>query len=130
MRPMQRQSVFIQRYILGAAPMIAAMGLLWWLAYLRHIDNPNDRLLPLPSQLLDGVLWALTPGGSGGDTTTPLLGDTAPSLLRLVVGLGLSGALALMLALAMHRSLVVRELCYPLLVVLTKVPPVALVPVL
>ena len=118
------------RIFLGAAPFVVLLAILWGLALERHVDNPADRLLPLPSQLYAGVLWSLTPGATGAGDDIPILVDTFASLTRLSVGLALSGGLALVLALSIHTIPTVRHLCYPFVVAIAKVPPIALLPIL
>ncbi len=112
------------------APFVILLVIYWLLADQRHADNPNDRLMPLPAQLYAGLKWTLTPGAAGLGNEIPIYRDTIASFARLIAGLIISGSLAMVLALSMHVSRFCHEMWYPLVVVIAKIPPIALLPIL
>ncbi len=100
----------------------------YYFAWQRHILNPTDRLLPLPSQLYDAIIWSLTPQNINGHR--PLLIDTFASLSRLMIGLSSAVFIAFVLALCSHTFKRFNAFISPLIMVFAKVPPIALLPII
>ncbi len=117
------------RVLLACLPFVLLV-----LAYLigsavRLADNPNDKLLPSLSTLAQSIdALAFTPDKRTGDYI--LWSDTAASLWRLALGLGISALLALTLGLLTGILPVMRALLSPFVAVVSMVPPLALLPVL
>ncbi|MGQ0566862.1 MAG: ABC transporter permease [Gemmobacter sp.] len=119
----------------GAQVMLACLpfGLLV-LAYvvgsaLRLAENPNDKLLPALTTLVSSIeTLAFVPDKRTGDVI--LWTDTAASLWRLGLGLGISTAMALVLGLLAAILPLFRALMSPFVAFVSMVPPLALLPVL
>lgn len=98
--------------------MFGALGLLWWVASGAQLVAPF--LLPSPGVVLatagdlvaDGTLWV----------------HTVVSLRRVVLGFGLSVAVAIPLAMLFGFSRRIRRLFEPPLEFLRQIPPLALIP--
>ena len=100
----------------------------WHLSWERHLINPSDQLLPLPSQLWDALQWALTPQQLNNER--PLVIDTLSSLSRLLTGLSCAVLIALICALCIHTFKRFHALVFPLIMIFAKVPPIALLPII
>jgi NitT/TauT family transport system permease protein len=96
---------------------------------LRLAENPSDKLLPSLNTLVQSIdTLAFTPDKRTGDYL--LWSDTAASLWRLCLGLGISTLLALTLGLLTGILPVMRALMSPFVAFVSMVPPLALLPVL
>ncbi|NWA02333.1 ABC transporter permease [Pseudomonas gingeri] len=95
----------------------------------RLTDNPNDKLLPSAAQMGDAVqrLAFSEDKRSGGYV---LWQDSASSLRRLAIGLGISAVAGLCLGIAAGALPLFGAPLSPLLVVLSMVPPLAILPIL
>ncbi|PAU66518.1 lipid kinase [Pseudomonas sp. PIC25] len=92
-------------------------------------DNPNDKLLPSAAQMADAVdRLALQPDKRSGDYL--FWRDTASSLQRLGLGLGIAALAALCLGIAAGTLPLFGAPLSPLLTVLSMVPPLAILPIL
>ncbi len=120
--------VRLRAWALSALPIILLVATYLVLSWQRHLAHPNDRLLPLPAQLWSGLLWSLSPHPVHG--RLPLVDDTLASMGRLLVSLVAIGGVALTLALGMHLSEMLRRLLLPQVVIVAKIPPIALLPIL
>lgn len=112
---------------LGILSICLVIAIYCYFAWDRNLANPNDKLLPLPQELLSALIKALTPGKDGD---IPLLVDTAASMARLMLGLISAVFLALLVTLLSYVSPRFRYFMAPLVQLFAKVPPVALLPVL
>jgi NitT/TauT family transport system permease protein len=95
----------------------------------RLAENANDKLLPGLSVLADTInRMAFVADPRTGDFL--LWSDTAASLTRLGVGLGISTAIALLLGLVIGILPYARALLSPFVGAISMVPPLALLPIL
>ncbi|WP_315757655.1 MULTISPECIES: ABC transporter permease [unclassified Bradyrhizobium] len=95
----------------------------------RRADNPDDKLLPPVSEMLaTSKRLATEPDRRSGDYV--LWSDTAASLQRLALGLGISAAIGLVLGLAIGLLPVAGAGFGTLVAVLSMIPPMAVLPVL
>ncbi|WP_087000676.1 ABC transporter permease [Rhizobium sullae] len=95
----------------------------------RLAENPNDKLLPGLSVFAEAInRLAFLPDTRTGDYL--LWSDTVASLSRLFAGLGISTATALLIGMAIGMLPYLRSLLAPFAVVISMVPPLALLPVL
>jgi NitT/TauT family transport system permease protein len=115
--------------LLGAVPLVLAL-----LAYLagsaaRHAANPSDKILPTPGAMLDAMRGLVL-------DVDPLTGhvvfwaDTAASLQRLGLGLGICTASALLVGLVLGVLPAARAGLGALVTTTAVIPPIALLPVL
>ncbi|MGE4410757.1 MAG: ABC transporter permease subunit [Sphingomonadales bacterium] len=115
--------------LMGAIP-VAIVILTYLIASAnRHAANPADKLLPTPGAMVDAMSALIL-------HADPLSGrllfwaDTAASLQRLGLGLGISTAIALLVGLVMGLLPVVRASLAPLITIIAVIPPIALLPIL
>ncbi|WP_449125437.1 ABC transporter permease [Pseudomonas viridiflava] len=95
----------------------------------RLAENPNDKLLPSAVQMADAVnRMAFKADVRTGEYL--LWQDTASSLQRLAIGLGISALLGLCLGIAAGILPMFGAPLSPLLTVLSMVPPLAILPIL
>src|SRR5471032_1729743 len=95
----------------------------------RLTDNPNDKLLPSAVQMTDAVKrLAFVADTRTGEYV--LWQDSASSLRRLAIGLGISALAGLCLGMAAGTLPLFGAPLSPLLTVLSMVPPLAILPIL
>ncbi|MBI3270228.1 MAG: ABC transporter permease [Planctomycetes bacterium] len=105
-------------------------------AELRHRDNPKDRLMPGAAQLLDGIREAAREHKIGeredGEPITErwIVVDTLVSLRRLGIALVLATTASIALGLFMGTFTAIDALLNPFFRALSKIPPLALLPIL
>ncbi len=95
----------------------------------RLAENPNDKLLPGAAQMVDAVqrLAFTEDKRSGGYLFWQ---DTASSLGRLGLGIGIAALAGLCLGIAAGTLPLLRAPLSPLLTVLSMIPPLAILPIL
>ena len=115
--------------LLGAIPILLLVLLYLVLAASRHADNPNDKILPLPSGMAEAMSALLF---QPDQLTGQLIfwADTLASLQRLCIGLGLSTLSALLVGLLLGVLPPVRATFGPLVTGIAVIPPIALLPIL
>ncbi|MGJ4888613.1 ABC transporter permease [Bradyrhizobium sp. HKCCYLRH3099] len=95
----------------------------------RRADNPDDKLLPPVSEMVaTSKRLATEPDRRSGDYV--LWADTAASLQRLALGLGISAIIGLTLGLAIGLLPIAGAGFGTLVAVLSMIPPMAVLPVL
>ena len=95
----------------------------------RRADNPDDKLLPPVSEMVaTSKRLATGPDRRSGDYV--LWSDTAASLQRLALGLGISAVIGLVLGLAIGLLPIAGAGFGTLVAVLSMIPPMAVLPVL
>lgn len=91
--------------------------------------NPADKLLPAPAAILDSAIAAVTqPDQRSGAIL--FWRDTAASLTRLAMGVGIAAALALVLGLAIGLLPLARAALASFVAAVSLAPPLALLPIL
>lgn len=117
------------RWMLAIIPMMLIAIVYLVNSHLRLVDNPEDKLLPSVSQMVDAVkLMAFTEDPSTGSYL--MLDDTLASLKRLGLGLAIVAFLGLMLGILLGAIPLVRASLSPLVGVISMVPPLAILPIL
>lgn len=115
--------------LLAALPFLLILLLYGAGSEIRHRDNPSDKLLPTFSEMGEAVhRMALTPDARSGDYL--MVKDTAASLKRLGLGIGLAALVGMLLGLHMGLFPVVRVSLSPAVTFLSMVPPLAILPIL
>ncbi|MBO3277292.1 ABC transporter permease [Pseudomonas schmalbachii] len=95
----------------------------------RLAENPNDKLLPSAVQMADAVnRLAFSEDKRSGDVL--FWKDSASSLTRLGLGLGIAALLGLVLGIAAGSVPLFGAPLSPLLAVLSMIPPLAILPIL
>lgn len=121
-----RPGVRIMLALLPFILIIAAWGIG---SAIRLEANPHDKLLPAAGQMLDAIQrMAFVPDRRSGEYL--LWVDTLSSLQRLLLGLGVSALLGLSFGIVSGVFPVLRACLSPLMVVLSMIPPLALLPIL
>ena len=116
--------------ILLAVLPFAAVAVVYAIASdLRLTANPADRLLPAPATIADTALRLFTQADRRTGEIL-LWRDTAASLGRLLGGVGIAAAVALVLGMAIGLVPFVRRLLSGFVAVVSMVPPLALLPIL
>ena len=96
---------------------------------IRLTANPQDKLLPAPSQIGDTMVRLI----SEGDRRTGAIlfwDDTWASLQRLGLGIGISASVGLIFGLLIGLFPLVRSFLAQFVAVLSMIPPLALLPIL
>jgi NitT/TauT family transport system permease protein len=95
----------------------------------RHAENPEDKLLPAVSEMATTVhRLAFEPDRRSGEIV--LWTDTAASLRRLALGLGIATAIGLVFGLSLGLLPAVGASLSAFIAVLSMIPPMAVLPVL
>lgn len=129
MRWVNRQVGRNDRVLLGSLPILLLVLLYLFLAAERHAANPADKILPMPG----GMAQAMAPLLFQADQLTGQLlfwADTAASLSRLGLGLGIATLAALLVGLVLGVLPPVRATFGPLVTGIAVIPPIALLPIL
>jgi NitT/TauT family transport system permease protein len=115
--------------ILAAIPFALAIGGYELASVFRHIDNPNDKLLPSFTALGDAIVrMGFTPDVRTGEFL--LWVDTLASLRRLALGLLAATALALGLGVTTGLIPYIRAGLSPAIAIISMIPPMAVLPIL
>jgi NitT/TauT family transport system permease protein len=129
MRLLNRRPGRVGTSILGVLPFILVV-----MAYLvgsdiRHQANPNDKLLPTPaaiSQSIDRV--ATEPSRRSGELV--LWSDTAASLERLLIGVGIAALIGLVFGVLTGMLPYASATLGPFISAVSMIPPLAILPIL
>lgn len=114
---------------LGLLPFLLVAILYGVNSVARQHDNPDDRLLPSLTQLVEGVkMIAVNEDPRTGQVV--LWADTAASLKRIGWAVGASAAIGLLFGLVAGMLPYVRALLSPVVTTLSLVPPMAILPIL
>ncbi|MFH0821929.1 MAG: ABC transporter permease [Pseudomonadota bacterium] len=117
------------KVILGLVPLVLLLAGYLFFSHTRLAENPSDKIAPSPSQMADAVKTiAFTLDRRTG--TYLMWADTVSSLRRIFTGLGLAAVTGLILGLNMGVLPGVRSLMFPVVTVLSIVPPLAILPIL
>jgi len=123
-RPNRRSAI-----LLGALPLLIALIVYCFAAATRHAANPADKVLPTPGAMVDAMRGLLL-------DTDPLSGqlvfwaDTAASLERLGLGLGICALSALLVGMVLGVLPAARATLGGLVTTVAVIPPIALLPIL
>lgn len=114
---------------LATIPFLIVLCIYSWFSYQRHLDNPEDRLLPTASQLMQSIdRIAIKEDARTGQII--LWEDSKASIQRLVIAVCVSALLALIIGIATGLLAVVRAPLSPFIAVLSLIPPMAVLPIL
>ncbi len=117
------------RLLLVLLPFVLLLTLYFMGSAMRLADNPNDKLLPSATQMADAIdrLAFTEDKRSGGYLFWQ---DSASSLQRLGLGIGIAALTGLCLGVLAGILPLFRAPLSPLLTVLSMVPPLAILPIL
>ena len=129
MRLINRHPARPNRLLLMLLPFVLILGCYFLSSAQRLSDNPNDKLLPSATRIFLSVdHLAFTKDKRNGGYL--LWQDTVSSLKRLAVGLTFASLVGLCLGVAAGTLPLFGAALSPLLVVLSMVPPLALLPII
>ncbi len=115
--------------ILAALPFVLLLVVYFTAAEIRHSSNPQDKLLPTMSKLVSAAnKVALQPDKRSGKRL--LWSDTASSLKRLSLGVGVSALCGFLLGLNMGLLPGLRGLSIAFITFIANIPPLAILPIL
>lgn len=117
------------RLLLGALPFLLLALLYQHASDARLAENASDRLLPAFTTMASTFLRLATEADVRSGLV-PLWADTAASLTRLVLGVGIAAIAALVTGIALGLVPLLRAQLSPLLSAISLVPPMALLPIL
>lgn len=118
-----------ERIALGAVPIVLLLLIYLLLAAQRHADNPMDKILPLPGNMITAMAALMFQADQLTGQFTFWV-DTLASLQRLGLGLGIATVTALLVGLVLGVLPPVRATFGPLVTGIAVIPPIALLPIL
>lgn len=129
MRLINRQPSRTVALLLALAPFAIVLVVYAFGSAARLAENPADKLLPAPAQILGTAISLLTePDRRSGEIV--FWTDTLASLLRLTAGLGIAAAAGLVVGLCVGLLPYVRAGLAPFVAALSMIPPLAILPIL
>lgn len=115
--------------LLGLLPFALMLGLYLWASAERLAENPNDKLLPAFSSIGEAIQrMAIEPDKRSGAIL--LWADTAASLQRLAIGIGVSALIGLGFGVLLGAIPYARSTLSPFVATLSLIPPMAVLPIL
>ena len=119
----------LTRWGVGLLPFILLIVVYMWGSHVRHLENEQDKLLPTPVQIKDAAYnAAFEENRRTGEVI--LWSDTAASLTRLLIGVGLAALAGLTLGVVTGVFPGGKTLFHPFLSAIAMVPPLAILPIL
>jgi NitT/TauT family transport system permease protein len=129
MRFINRQPGRGGRWLLALLPLILLVLVYGIGSAARLAENPDDKLLPSATQMVDAVIrMAFEEDRRSGAYL--LWSDTAASLIRLGLGLGIAALTGLVFGVAAGVFPLLRAPLSPMMTVVSMVPPLAVLPIL
>ncbi len=115
--------------LLGLLPFVVIGIVYFYFSSERLAINPNDKLMPSMQSFIDAVSYlAFEPNKRTGDYV--LWADTAASLQRLALGVGISALTGLIIGILVGIIPLVRAGIAPVITIISLVPPLAILPIL
>ena len=118
----------LQKRVLGIMAFLVLIGAYVTGSHYRHMDNPNDKLMPSISQMAVAVERLSAVDGRSGER--PIVQDVTASLTRIAIGVGLASICALMLGLNAGLYPVLHASFAPILSFILVIPALSLLPML
>lgn len=129
MRSINRQPAVVLKTALMALPFVLVFVAYSVGSEIRLAANPSDKLLPAPSTIAATAERLFTEPDRRSEKIL-LWHDTAASLMRLLLGVGISAALATIVGLLIGLLPHVRATLAGFVAVLSMIPPLAVLPIL
>lgn len=115
-------------FILPLIPLVLAAIFYLSLANARRIENPKDKLLPLPEDFIQAAKFVCTVDEFKG--TIPIVEDLKSSLRLLILSFGSAVLFSLIVGLHLGSWPWARAMFNPFITLLSYLPPIALMPVI
>jgi NitT/TauT family transport system permease protein len=117
------------KWALGLLPFVLLIAIYSYASYVRHAENPQDKLLPTASQMATAAHGAaFKESRRTGEII--LWSDTAASLKRLLSGVFIAALIGLTLGVISGVFPGGRAVIHPFLSAVAMVPPLAILPIL
>ncbi|WP_028081574.1 ABC transporter permease [Solimonas soli] len=116
------------RWLLALLPFVLIALAYNFASAQRHAANPDDKVLPTASAMVDAMQRATQPDRRSGERV--FWSDTAISLKRLGLGLAISIVIGLVLGMLIGLLPVAGATLSPLMAVVSMIPPMAILPIL
>ncbi|MBM7068390.1 ABC transporter permease [Actibacterium sp. 188UL27-1] len=129
MRWINRKPSRVLAWVLATLPFIIVFAAYAIGSEIRLSVNPADKLLPAPSQIWETALRLLTEGDRRSGRIL-FWHDTAASLRRLGLGVGIAATMGLVFGMAIGLLPYMRATFATFISVLSMVPPLAILPIL
>ncbi len=118
-----------QRLGLGLLPLVLLVLVYWLASDARLAENPNDKLMPAFGSFVDAMeRLAFEPNKRSGEYL--FWNDTAASLERIGLGVGLSALIGLVFGIVCGLLPLIRAGLSPLVTIISLIPPMAILPIL
>lgn len=119
----------LQRVVLGVLPFVILVGSYLIVSHIRLAKNPNDKLTPSFSQMVEAVhIMAFTKDKRTGQYL--MLSDTLASLQRIGIGLSLAAIVGLFIGINTGIRKGVEATFLPMITFLSIIPPLSILPIL
>lgn len=129
MRLMNNKPNRAMRIVLNLLPFVILLIIYTLASDARLLDNPSDKLLPAWSSFADAVQrMAFEPSRRSGEYL--LWVDSAASLQRLLIGVGISALIGLIVGVVNGMLPLMRATFSPLVTAISLIPPMAILPIL
>lgn len=117
------------KILLGSLPFALLLCAYWWASDVRHIENPDDKLLPGLVQMVEAVQPMMFEEDLRSGEYL-FWQDTVASLTRLAIGVGCAFVVALFIGVNMGVYRGLESALGPFSTFIAMVPPMALLPIL
>ncbi len=116
------------RIAVGLVGVAAVLIVYFWMAHERHIDQPQDKLMPTASQMWGAIQYSLTPDEFSGER--PFVKDIQSSLYLFTCGMVSAVVASLVVGILAGSWPWLNALLEPLLKIASYLPPVSLIPLI
>ena len=116
------------RIAVGLVGVAAVLIVYFWMAYERHLDQPQDKLMPTASQMWGAIQYSLTPDEFSGER--PFVKDIQSSLYLFTCGMVSAVVASLVVGILAGSWPWLNALLEPLLKIASYLPPVSLIPLI
>lgn len=118
----------LTKLVLAFVPFVIIVGLYVWVSHQRHIENPQDKIMPGIQQLKEGIDRVAFKEDRSGELR--LWNDTFVSLKRFGLGVLLGSFIGIAFGLMMGVFPIFEGMFYPFIAAFAKIPPLALLPIM
>ena len=116
-------------WVLGALPFVITIVIYLYISHLRHLENPNDKLLPTVDKIVSAVdRVAFQENRRTGEYI--LWADTIASLKRIGMGMLCAATVGLLLGMNLGAFPGLNALLKPFVTFIAIIPPLAILPIL
>jgi NitT/TauT family transport system permease protein len=120
------------RVMLGITLFVLIIGAYAYTSYIRHLDNPKDRMVPTLFQIIDGVkeTFSFKNEEEPSIWEIRIVRDVSASLRRIIIAMAISVILSVFIGLYSASFGFFDNLNMPLIRSFSFIPPIALLPLI